>query len=150
MGDANMKCWFKEVNYPGGQPGDPGCKTWGGLIEFAATNGSYAGSYPFANLVVGPGDTTPVNELTYNGIGGYCGTGAGRVELTFRVSVSGVDASENIVAGSNTVIPPSPFHPPTQVAVPTTIRYRVPVTVTNAGTGASATKWFVFTVITMC
>ena len=145
MGNANMKCWFKEVKYPGNQPEDPGCTVWDGIIDFAAVNGSYAASYAFVNLVVTPGETTPVNELVYNGIGGYCGTGPAR--LSFRITVAGKDDVGNIVAGSNFVSPP---HPPTPPGGQISVTYSVPVTVVNSGTGKRATKWYVFTVITMC
>jgi len=145
MGDANMKCWFKEVKYPAGQPEDPECTIWDGIIDFAASNGSYAAAYPFVNLVAGPGDITPVNQLIYNGIGGYCG--AGRVQLAFRVTVGGFDPAHNHVVGSNTAVV---IHPPTPVGSQVSISYSVPVTVINSVTGKKATKWYVFTVITMC
>lgn len=144
MASAHMKCIFKEVRYPAGQP-DVGCTLWGGVIDFAASNGSYTATYPFVNLSVKPGETVPVGALIYDGIGGNCGQGT--VQLTFRVTVSGKDAAGNIVAGSNTVTVDRPPTPPGRTISTT---YIMPVPVTNAGTGAAATKWFVFTVITMC
>lgn len=141
MTTAHMKCIFKELKYPAGQP-DVGCTDWSGLIEFAASNGSYAAAHPFIDLKVPLGVTLSVGELIYDGIGGYCGTGI--AQLTFRVIDSGL---AGVVIGSNIVT----FNrPPNQGANPLSINYSVPVLVTNSATGAKATKWFVFTVITMC
>jgi len=144
MGSAFMNCVIKEVKFPSGQP-DVDCTVWSGILDFAASNGSYAASHPFENLVVAPGDIVPVGALIYDGIGGFCVSGT--ADLYFRVTVAGADSAANIVAGSFFARRPRPATPAGHTVA---IDYHVPVTVTNSGTGAAATKWFVFTVITVC